>query len=1382
MQTLIDSGNLCGDLISESLAKALKLKIHGRERSVGTAASSGKVTILGHASPFKIYLENIAEAVLVHPLVVRDLAHPLNLGQAFLRRNEVDLSFRAEYVHLKIGRSITKLETEDSPLTRSTIDTRIRTVLDKLKDQGGNPFCGNAKTLDVRIAGVNYSENKTRLSFLDTKYRVENKGKVLLKAGHTTPIVLKINASIPGKSCNEVQLIPKADNKWLNQKELFVQPGVYVREGDCVSVLMTNFGARDVYLPKACYVGQVLEAEESQAPTINVLNHKPLQQITERELNERRTYIIDSLKLNENPLLKGNAELREEIIRVFLENFDAVAISESDYGRTELMEFTFDIPRDAIPVRDKLRPLNPFQEQDLRRQLDAWLDADVIEEALSPWGSALVPIKKKGSDKLRWAIDYRKVNQLTVKDAYPLSQIEGNLHKLAGAKIFSTLDSQGAFHSMPIKPEHRDYTAFLTPWGQFRFTRLPFGVSNGPPAYSRLVQLALSRLPEGFALAYIDDIILYSANVYEHLAHLEQVLKLHVQAGMKLNMQKCKLFQEEVIYLGHAVSENGIRMVDEFIARIKDWPIPASGKELASFLGFCGYYRAFIKDFAHLTFEMNKMKKDKIVQWTEETKKKFEDLKTCFVTAPTRGYPRYDTEHPFILDTDFSSTNLAAVLSQVQDGAERFLGCASRKCSKPEQHYAAFKGELAALILGLHKFDHILRAKKFIVRTDSTAVKFLHNLKEFRGIYARWYAYLAGFDFTLVHRAGKQQVNADVLSRRAGVPEDAEGAEEPEMFSDVLDVYALTPIEVISPEKLRAESQQDFVLGKIIDMVKAGRKPDKHERKGLTSPGMCYVNIFECLHVKEGILMYQPPEIEGRQEIPRICLPVSLYGTAFDLCHSDKSGIAGHFGMQKTYLKMKEHFYFPQMFSYIQVKVANCLPCLSKTNTLPPIRHQQYQDQLSFFNERLHIDIVGPLNPSMYAGKSCRYFFTMQDAYTRWLVAKPIPEITTKQVAETLLESWVYQYGVPVIIHSDQGSQFTSELFKEVMKALGIIKTQTPTYSPSGNRVERAHQVLGKILRADSDLEKPFWAKRLHIATFAYNNCVNRNIGCTPYYALYGRAASLPLDLIFPTQVDRHTFSEHIQDIRLKFSRIFQSICEHQGQAMMRANPPDLARGGARLQPGDTVFYFVNRVPSGLATKLNSRWQGPWTVKKIISDSLITIFPIGDWAKNAKEILTIANRVRKIDPHLSRDMNLAGKKVDLEEIIAQDDPEVEIVSYQPVFEGEYKRPALGTHLEVRLPSPPIVQPSEKELLNPPHVKEEIDHEERNSSEVVEREINEGGENIDTPETVEVGISAPNPGGEVPISNQGPGKRLLNPRRAREIGRITVQNWARELQK
>ena len=263
---LIDSGNLFSDLISEKLAKQLKLPITGSPRTVGTASSNGNVTIIGRTKPFGLYIEGINEAIQIHPFVVKDLAHNINLGQDFLRRYGADMTFRPDGIQLRLKGSSTMLKSSSASITRRSIDTRINRVLDKLKDQANNPMAMD-NILDLRITEVNsdlpgvlYAEKKKPVICSNTKHNIHSHKEVLLHAGCNSVVDLVLEQD----HCNlltenNVLLEPSRDRKFLNKNLVFVQPGFYYRKGNTVSVLISNFNDKDITLPSNYKIGHILE-------------------------------------------------------------------------------------------------------------------------------------------------------------------------------------------------------------------------------------------------------------------------------------------------------------------------------------------------------------------------------------------------------------------------------------------------------------------------------------------------------------------------------------------------------------------------------------------------------------------------------------------------------------------------------------------------------------------------------------------------------------------------------------------------------------------------------------------------------------------------------------------------------------------------------------------------------------------------------------------------------------------------------------------------------------------------------------------------------------------------------------------------------------------
>ena len=523
---MIDSGNLCGDIISEELAKMLRMKIYGPSSRVGVAKDKASLEILGRVRPFSIFLEGMKNPIKVSPLVARGLTHPINLGQAMLRCNEADLNFRQNDIQLKIGENSIPLHPGSRSLTRPSVDVRFTTLLDRWTTQGGgNPPPFEGKILDARINNINDSPDEERgtdplpglykecfkrtVHLHDTVHTVRTTKNEVIEPHSSRKIELTYHSHAnPPKNKNWVFFQMKKERFPELKGDVLIHPGIYPRNGSIISVTVSNLGSEPSIIPARMKVGQINESSglSDTDPAVNVLSHKPVEGLTTEEIEERKKFIKESLKLGDNV----SPSDREKFEAIFLENFDALSLNEYDFGKTDLLKFHIQVPSDVAPIRAKCRPLNPVQEADLRRQIDEWISQGVIEKSISPWASALVPVAKKNTGQIRWCIDFRALNAHTVADSFPLPNIDANLHKLGKAKYFTTLDARGAFYSLEVEPGSRDYTTFTSVFGNYRWLRLPFGVKNGPAAYSRLIMMALQHLPPGFTLAYVDDIIIYS--------------------------------------------------------------------------------------------------------------------------------------------------------------------------------------------------------------------------------------------------------------------------------------------------------------------------------------------------------------------------------------------------------------------------------------------------------------------------------------------------------------------------------------------------------------------------------------------------------------------------------------------------------------------------------------------------------------------------------------------------------------------------------------------------------------------------------------------------------------------------------------------------------
>jgi len=466
---------------------------------------------------------------------------------------------------------------------------------------------------------------------------------------------------------------------------------------------------------------------------------------------------------------------------LLLVNRHVFSESENDLGRTDIVEHHIDTG-DSKPVRQQLRRHPPAHVEAISTHVDSMLAQGVIEPASSPWASNVVLVKKKDGT-YRCCIDYRQLNNVTVKDRYPLPRIDASLDAMSQARWFSTFDLRSSYHQLMVRPEDRSKTAFICPRGMYRFRAMPFGLCNAGATFQRLMDIVMSGLNLEVCLVYLDDIVVYARTPEEHLERLRIVLDRLGRAGLKLKPEKCRFFQRSVKFLGHVISHEGIGTDPDKIQAVVDWPVPTSVTETRSYVGLASYYRRFVPNFAKLAAPLHALtRKDVKFQWTTEAQKAFDALKSALTSPPILAMPNDVGE--FILDCDASQTNLGAVLSQRQDGVERVIAYASRSLDRREVNYCTSRKELLAIVYFLKYFKQYLLGRTFKVRTDHAALTWLRKTPDPIGQQARWLEQMEEFDFVVEHRPGVRHGNADALSRRPCVQKNCMCKDTQQAFSD----------------------------------------------------------------------------------------------------------------------------------------------------------------------------------------------------------------------------------------------------------------------------------------------------------------------------------------------------------------------------------------------------------------------------------------------------------------------------------------------------------------------------------------------------------------------------------------------------------------------
>ena len=468
---------------------------------------------------------------------------------------------------------------------------------------------------------------------------------------------------------------------------------------------------------------------------------------------------------------------------------DSVNISVMTWKNSRVPNFLFPLTKyinnlvkhhikltDPIPFKEAYRRIPQQMYDEVKAHIQEMLDLGAIRPSNSPWASAIVLVRKKDG-RLSFCIDLRRLNNRTVKDAYSLSKIESILDSLLGAKIFSTLDLKAGYWQVEMAEECKAYTAFTCgPLGFYECDTMPFGATNAPATFQRLMHDCLGDLNIRWCIVYLDDIIIFSDTKEEHLKRLEAVFQKLAAAGLKLKPSKCFLFREEIEYLGHVVSGKGISTKPKKVEAVTKWPTPKAVYDVRSFLGFVGYYRRFIKNFSKISKPIREVitglenqskrtAKKTLIEWTEAANSAFETLKELCTSTPILAYPDYQL--PFILHTDSSSEGLGAVLYQKQEGKLRVIAYASRSVSKTEANYPAHKLEFLALKWAVcEKFhEYLYGAKTFDIYTDNNPLTYVLTSAKLDACGQRWVAKLANYNFTIRYKCGQSNVEADALSR-----------------------------------------------------------------------------------------------------------------------------------------------------------------------------------------------------------------------------------------------------------------------------------------------------------------------------------------------------------------------------------------------------------------------------------------------------------------------------------------------------------------------------------------------------------------------------------------------------------------------------------------
>jgi transposase InsO family protein len=793
-------------------------------------------------------------------------------------------------------------------------------------------------------------------------------------------------------------------------------------------------------------------------------------------------------------------------------------------------------------------------EQTQREEIDKLLKQGIIEESASPWSSPIVLVRKKDGS-VRFCVDFRKLNNVTTKDAFPIPRIDDIFDHLSQAEYYTTIDFKSGYFQVGLDPKDRPKTAFSTRDQHYQFTVLPQGVTNGPPAFQRIVSQILGPTRWQYSLAYLDDVIIYSPNFEQHLIHLDDILNRLHDANFRLNVEKCQIAKTSIDYLGHHIEHSNIRPNADNIRALLETPQPTTAKEAFRFVKAAEYYRKFIPRFsiiaqplykyAPTTKEQRSHKSQPTpITLSDEELNTFNELKRILTSDLVLRIP--DTQLPFKIQTDASKIGIGAVLMQTHSNGDLPVAYLSKKFTTTQMNWPATEQECYAIIYAIEKWNKYLDGQEFIIETDHKPLLPFNTKQQLNSKCERWRLRLQQYKFTIRHIKGKHNTVADYLSRS---PFDNASQDEDDYIpiksqSTQTENSMITTITASVVTRAQAKQQQhderndDHVIDQSCNEQQPKRNvdslidrscgsEDQQQSTNVTDDliiPFTYEQLKELQHQDEET-KYMISHIENfkgyfvqddmlmKMSSPSVpFVPKGRIRSDIIKIYHDTPANGAHFGRDRTIQKIRQRYFWPSMINDIRNYVKSCIPCLQNNHlrqkppgALEPIKPPEGVWQL------LTMDFHGPITPTSKNGN--KYIIALTDVLSKFVITKAVRDCTATTAARFVIEEVILKYGTPKCILTDNGTHFTATMMTELFKKIGVTHLYSTPYHPMTNgQVERYNATMDAKIATLSNENRTNWDEQLPYVTFNYNTSIHTTTGIIPFELIYGRLPVLPFD------------------------------------------------------------------------------------------------------------------------------------------------------------------------------------------------------------------------------------------------------------------------------
>ena len=872
-------------------------------------------------------------------------------------------------------------------------------------------------------------------------------------------------------------------------------------------------------------------------------------------------------------------------------------------------------------------------EQIQREEIDKLLKQGIIEESTSPWSSPIVLVRKKDGS-VRFCIDFRKLNNITTKDAFPIPRIDDIFDHLSQAEYYTTIDFKAGYFQVGLDPKDRPKTAFSTRDQHYQFTVLPQGVTNGPPAFQRIVSQILGPTRWKYSLAYLDDVIIYSQTFDQHLQHLDDILRRLNDANFRLNVNKCQIARISIDYLGHHVERSIISPNAENVRALLETPQPTTAKDAFRFVKAAEYYRKFIPNFsiiaqplykyAPVTKEQRSPKSQTPITLIEEELNAFNKLKEILTNDLVLRIP--DENLPFKIHTDASKIGIGAVLMQTHSNGDLPVAYLSKKFTTTQMNWPATEQECYAIIYAIEKWHKYLDGREFTIETDHKPLLPFNKKQQLNAKCERWRLKLQQYKFNILYIKGKHNTVADYLSRspveNASTDEDdyvliksqstqTENNESTNLVAAVVTrAQARQQLNDERDDGVRTDQPCEEQSGKrSVDLkIEHSCAIDEGHKETSVPDNQITPFTFEQLkdlqhkdrratHIMNNIKKFDHYYIQDDMLLRKTNPPVPfvpkgrIRSDIIKIYH-DTPANGAHFGRNRTIHKIRQRYYWPNMISDICNHIKSCLPCSQNNHrrqkppgALKPIRPPEGVWQL------LTMDFHGPITPTTKQGN--RYIISLTDVLSKFVIARAVRDCTAATAARFVTEEVILKYGTPKHILTDNGTHFTSTMMAELFERVGVTHLYATPYHPMTNgQIERFNATMDAKIAALSNENRNNWDEQLPFVTFNYNTSLHTTTGQTPFELMYGRSSVLPFDqqppLVTLEQVPQYKqkMTDYVSTLT---QRARDNIHTHQTKYKRRY---DQHRTDPVHKIGDLVLIKV----LNHRNKFDIRYQGPFRV------------------------------------------------------------------------------------------------------------------------------------------------------------------------------------------